>query len=44
MHIEIILLLTSQTLTEMLKIATERKKLKAMGNIALFMNHYPRNG
>ena len=28
----------------MLKIAPKRKKLKAMGHITLFMNHYPRNG
>ena len=28
----------------MLKIATKRKKLKTMGHIALFMDHYPRNG
>ena len=28
----------------MLKITTERKKLKAMGHITLFMDHTPRNG
>ena len=28
----------------MLKITPERKKLKAMGHITLFMDHSPRNG
>ena len=28
----------------MLKIATEGKKLKTMGHVTLFMDHYPRNG
>ena len=28
----------------MLKINIKRKKLKTMGHITPFMNHYPRNG
>ena len=43
-HIEIILLSMSQTLNGNVKNCYRKKKFKTIGYIALFMDHYPRNG